>query len=92
MSQMEKEAWSPEVTCPNKSEAELGLGPHWPFPHPSSLWIRLWRGLRGTGAMSTDMGPTGLSPSTLSHEHAIWEREGTRDVELSVQVPRRIQP
>lgn len=37
-----------------------------------------------------DVGHTGFSANTLSDKRAIWEGEGTRDVEPRAQVPRRI--
>ena len=69
------------MTCLNKSEAELGLGP--PSPISLSLFsglIRLWEGLRGMGAVSMGVGPTGFSTGTPSNTCASWEREGTHSV------------
>lgn len=65
---MEKEARRPEVTCPNKSEAELGLVPHLSFSWPRSLcYSGFETGLEeARGTVLTCMGPTGVSSSTLS--------------------------
>ena len=73
---MEKEAWSPEGTCLNKSEAELGLDPLGHFSVPV-LWV-------GSASERAER-PRG--PAHGSDKHAIWEGEGENPLwELSVHV------